>query len=156
MVSVLLDSCLQLPGSYAQKFHVFAEGMLRQASLRCGEESFRLMEVEVYFTSADHPDPFTHGDELQNQPDVWYWHRKGTTYIENSFKGLDITLGNTGRKGGLLIRSIFNTRTGQFIEGASKVVDTLLAGLKCRTVAVAIAKLAYLHIYNGQSPLPIY
>lgn len=88
MVSILLEACLKLHGIYPQKFYIFAESMLRQARLHCNSHTYRLMEVEVYFTSTDHPDPFTHGDALQTHPDIWYFHRKGETYIENSFKNL--------------------------------------------------------------------
>src|SRR5579884_354019 len=155
MVSLLLDACLRLPGTYPQKFYVFAESMLQQARLHCHDQIYRLMEVEVYFTSAEHPDPFTHGDALQTQPDIWYWHRKGETYIENSFKGVDISLGGEGRKGGLLIRSLLNTQTGEFIEGTSKVVDALLKQLQCSSIREVVQRLPSLGVHDPKSPLRI-
>lgn len=73
------------------------------------------------------------------------------TYIENSFKGLDITIGNGG-PGGILIRSVLDS-SGTPIEGPSKVVDHILALTGRAKITDLIPHLGELKVDDPTSPL---
>jgi hypothetical protein len=96
---------------------------------------FRMCELELYLTDADHKDPFTHCDEQQMSNQCWYFHRMRNSYKEGTFKGLDITIGTPGvRYCGILIRSLCEmttdgktwTETDRFIEGPCNCVNALI------------------------------
>lgn len=98
---------------------------------------YRMCELELYLTDSSHPDPFTHCDDHQMTDQCWYFHRKGSSYKEGTFKGLDITLGISGvRHCGILIRSIREytsdgktwCATDNFIEGPCNSVNELICG----------------------------
>jgi hypothetical protein len=75
---------------------------------------YQIVEVEVYATCEQHPDPFTHCHPEQLLESAWYFHRASRSptagYREGTYKGLDIALGTRGGDGerhvGVLIRSI--------------------------------------------------
>jgi len=85
----------------------------------------RLTELEFYFCGDKHQDVFTHQDELQKTSGNWYFHKSGSGYKGGSYKGLDITFGQSGY-GGILIRAI-ETMSGTYIEGPSTCVDQILS-----------------------------
>lgn len=116
-------------------------------------QTFRLVEVELYAYSAGvYEDRFTHCDPQQGMAGTWYFHKKGGTYKNGSFKGLDVTFGTgSGVSVGVLIRSISrildtppssssgvaftDLPLGDVTEGPSLVVDTLLAAAGFKTIA---------------------
>ena len=112
---------------YLSNFSSIASQLINQYILNINSHHYRLAEVEFYYINADHPDVFCHGDTLQSQPGLWYFHRAGgKTYIENSFKGVDISIGDKTGIGGILIRSLASYPEGKIIEGPSKCVDLIL------------------------------
>eukprot|EP00744_Colponema_vietnamica_P015710 GILI01022030.1.p1 GENE.GILI01022030.1~~GILI01022030.1.p1 ORF type:complete len:459 (+),score=66.74 GILI01022030.1:73-1449(+) len=123
--------------------------------------SFDLVEVEAYVIGPNHNDTFTHTDPQQGVFGTYYFHRMGPgkSYKGGSFKGMDITIGNSlvqpasvgkhassGSKwshpapfyGGYLVRSLRNTSTGDVIEGPSLVVDTLLAATQKSSILALV------------------
>ncbi len=93
--------------------------------------SFRICEIEIYWYSPKHQDEYAHKSKEQLLPDRWYFHRPTLTsssYKEGTFKGLDITMGNNkDRYIGILIRSLLNLKTNEFIEGPCNCVKALIA-----------------------------
>jgi len=98
---------------------------MNQYALFINNIPHRLAELEFYFCGDKHQDIFTHQDDLQSTSGNWYFHKVGTGYKGGSYKGIDITFGQNGF-GGILIRAI-ETIDGEYIEGPSKVVDTILS-----------------------------
>lgn len=125
---------------------------LRRATLHAGKSIFRPVEVEVYYTSPDHPDPFTHRTALQKLPKRWYFHRQGASYRGGSFKGLDMTLGDGNGEGGLLLRGI-TTAEGTRIDGPCKLVEHLLQAAGYLSVAEFDAAIGTREVDDTDSPL---
>ena len=104
--------------------------MLRSTELIVFGASCRLVELEVYFYSDVHPDPFTHRHELQRTNGRWYFHRMGNSgkaalaYKNGSFRGLDISIGGECEWGGVLIRSIETPK--EIIDGPCLCVNFIL------------------------------
>jgi hypothetical protein len=99
--------------------------LLNGCRLVAGGREHRLTEVECYYHSADHPDPFPHSDPIQHDRGLWYFHKTRGEYRGGSFKGLDLTFGHGEATGGVLIRGV-ETPDGRLIDGPSLTVDHLL------------------------------
>lgn len=102
--------------------------LLNQTVLVIKGVPHRLTEIEIYYTSIEHPDPFNHCHPLQQLSGYWYFHSATKTigsYKGGTYKGLDITCGSTNTYGGILIRSI-ELPNKSILEGPSKIVDYLL------------------------------
>eukprot|EP00013_Stygamoeba_regulata_P022577 CAMPEP_0177655732 /NCGR_PEP_ID=MMETSP0447-20121125/15145_1 /TAXON_ID=0 /ORGANISM="Stygamoeba regulata, Strain BSH-02190019" /LENGTH=337 /DNA_ID=CAMNT_0019159713 /DNA_START=45 /DNA_END=1055 /DNA_ORIENTATION=- len=125
-----------------------ASSLLNDFALRAGSRLYRLAEIEFYFTTppeAHHDDPFTHCDELQNHLGYWYFHRTGSGYKGGSYKGLDVSLGQGGGAGGLLIRGLRSMHDGELISGPSLCVDRLLVDCGHDSVAELVDALQSVH-----------
>jgi 3-methyladenine DNA glycosylase Mpg len=97
---------------------------------------FRICEIEMYFKDRkSHVDPYVHGSPDQLTCGNYYFHKfSNGTYKAGTFKGMDITFGNENCHFGVLIRSIENIETHQFIEGPCNVVNTFLSYFKVNNV----------------------
>jgi 3-methyladenine DNA glycosylase Mpg len=115
-------------------FTSIAERLLNGSCLRVGRQPYRLVEIECYYWSAAHPDPFAHRDPIQFHTGLWYFHRTHGVYRSGSFKGLDLTFGQDDASGGVLIRGL-ETPDGTLIDGPSLCVDHLLDATGAATVA---------------------
>jgi len=115
-------------------FMHIAERLLNGARLVVGQQSYRLVEIEFYYWSQAHPDPFTHRNPIQFHIGHWYFHRTHGAYRGGSFKGLDLTFGQGDASGGILIRGL-ETPDGTRIDGPSLCVDHLLEATGTATVA---------------------
>jgi hypothetical protein len=133
-------------------FGRIAARLLNGARLVAGGESLRFAEVELYYFSAGHPDPFTHRDPLQRSCGRWYFHRTRGVYRSGSFKGLDLTFGDGTAFGGVLIRSLA-TAGGTLIDGPSLCVDYLLAWTGSASVAAPDERIGGRAAWDGGSPL---
>jgi hypothetical protein len=113
-------------------FDYYADKFINKSKLVINNHKHQIMEIEFYLTCTDHPDPFTHQSEDQSIPDKWYFHKKGGTYKQGTYKGLDITFRPSHLSpddtcyGGILIRSIYDIDNNKFIEGPCNVVDHIL------------------------------
>lgn len=130
-------------------FDHIAGYLLNQTSLFIMEQPHRIEEIEFYYRTPKHDDPFTHGDSHQRQNATWYFHREGGNYRGGSFKGLDITFGPEDAYGGILIRTISSDE--QQINGCSLCVDHLLKTTKLDHVSKLDAHLKPLHVFD-QNP----
>ncbi|OJT21418.1 hypothetical protein BO221_26720 [Archangium sp. Cb G35] len=114
--------------AYAASFQRMAGLLLNTATCYAGGRPHRFTELEFYFTSPGHPDPFTHGDPMQCERGRWYFHRTGNQYRGGSYKGLDITIGEPGAPGGILIRGLEQLgEDHRLLDGPSLCVDHILA-----------------------------
>ncbi|MEJ5276705.1 MAG: hypothetical protein WHU94_12415 [Thermogemmata sp.] len=102
-----------------------AERLLFQTRLEVLGQPCRLVEIEFYWYSASHPDPFCHRHPLQREPGRWYFHRMGEAYRGGSFKGLDITFSDGQGWGGILLRGL-QLPDGTITSGPSRLVDAVL------------------------------
>ncbi|MEZ4382270.1 MAG: hypothetical protein R3A79_13040 [Nannocystaceae bacterium] len=133
----LLPTADAAEAEHAAAFRATAELLLGGCTLRIAGERYRLTELEFYWTSARHPDPFTHGDPLQREFGRWYFHRQGGTYKGGTYKGLDIAVGAPERAAGILLRGVA-APCGERIDGSCAVVERILE----RTGAASVAALA--------------
>ncbi len=115
-------------------FDRIAAQLLIGSRLLVGRQPHRLVEIEIYYWSKAHPDPFTHRDPIQFHIGHWYFHRTHGVYRGGSFKGLDLTFGDGDTSGGILIRGL-ETPDGKLIDGPSLCVDHLLDATGTATVA---------------------
>jgi hypothetical protein len=133
-------------------FTGIAERLLNGCRLMTGRRALRLVEIEFYWWSAAHCDPFTHRDPIQFSIGHWYFHRTRGTYRGGSFKGLDLTFGQGESSGGILIRGL-ETPEGALVDGPSLCVDHLLDATGAESVAqldrAANDRLAW----EGENPL---
>ena len=79
-------------GSAEHWFARIARELLNNYNLIVAGEKYRLVEIEFYCYAEEHPDVFTHREELQKEFGIWYFHRNAGKYKSGSFKGLDLTL----------------------------------------------------------------
>eukprot|EP01117_Protostelium_nocturnum_P012640 TRINITY_DN4650_c0_g4_i1.p1 TRINITY_DN4650_c0_g4~~TRINITY_DN4650_c0_g4_i1.p1 ORF type:complete len:330 (+),score=123.76 TRINITY_DN4650_c0_g4_i1:127-1116(+) len=132
-LTIPLDS-LKTNQDYEDCFTKMANFLLNKVVVKVNGEDYRLMEIEYYYTNHGkvdgkylHHDPFTHGDPVQRQTAVWYFHKMGSGYKGGSYKGLDIAIGqDQDHVGGILIRSIRKLSDNSVVCGPSKTVDKIL------------------------------
>jgi len=138
------------PNNIKNYFDKIGDIILNKTILKIKTKWFRIAEIEFYFNDGDrHPDPFTHNDTMQYHPNHWYFHKKGGVYRGGTWKGMDITLGQSSPikfSGGILVRSIRELiiakkgskevikEEGEYIHGPSKVVDKILEVFKRNSV----------------------
>ncbi len=94
------------PDALDDWFTRIAERLLNGSRLTVGKQAYRLVEIEFYYWSDAHPDPFAHRDPIQFSIGHWYFHRTRGTLRSGSFKGLDLTFGDGPTSGGILIRGM--------------------------------------------------
>ncbi len=119
-----------------------AYNLLNTTILYINNVPHRICETEAYYINTFYyPDPFIHGDELQKTSGQWYFHRQnGKKYKGGTFKGLDLTCGNSQDYGGFLIRSIMSMTDNHLIEGPCLVVDYILQLCQCQNIADFVQK----------------
>lgn len=115
-------------------FNRIAELLLNRTRLVVKNREHRLVEIEFYYWSPAHPDPFAHRDPIQFDIGHWYFHRTHGVHRGGSFKGFDLTFGNDEASGGVLIRGL-EMPDGTLIDGPSLCVDYLLQATGNATVA---------------------
>lgn len=86
------DSEAHFEGYFTQ----IATFLMQETVLRAENQHYRFTELEFYFQSKDHPDPFCHNNDLQKSKWQWYFHPSG----------IDITFGGEEAFGGILIRGV--------------------------------------------------
>jgi 3-methyladenine DNA glycosylase Mpg len=112
-----------------------AEALLNKYVLVVGEKEYRIAEVEFYIKNDKHNDKYTHGDKNQKKYGKWYFHRfHGGAYKSGTYKGLDLTLGNSQTCFGVLIRSIYDEENDTMIDGPCKSVNKILELNNCTDV----------------------
>lgn len=121
MVKVTSDLC------NAAHFTTISNILLNKSSLVVKNERFRLCEIEFYLKNDDHNDLYVHSIPDQKTFEGFYFHQfKNGSYKSGTYKGLDMTFGNVNSYFGILIRSMMNVNTGEFIEGPCRCVNKIL------------------------------
>lgn len=143
---------LDAPDAATAWFRELAACLLGPCRLRVAGSSCRLVELEFYYDSATHRDPFTHRHAEQATSGRWYFHRIGASYRGGSFKGIDLTFGAHDAHGGILIRSL-ETPTGELVVGPSLCVDHLLGATGASSVAELAEALGGRGALDASSPL---
>jgi hypothetical protein len=111
---------------------------------------YQLCEIEFYYNGDGHTDKYTHGNKDQLTKCKFYFHKYANgTYKSGTYMGCDITLSPDNKTYfGVLIRSIRNIETGEFIEGPCKCVREFFRHFNCTSVS---------EFMNGKtSPLDVY
>jgi hypothetical protein len=140
------------PNALDRWFTPIAQCLLNGSRLVAGGQAYRLVEIEFYFWSDTHPDPFTHRDPIQFHIGHWYFHRTRGTYRGGSFKGLDLTFGDPTSSGGILIRGL-EKPDGTLVDGPSLCVDHLLDTTGADTVAALDRTIAGRLAWQEGNPL---
>lgn len=117
-------------------FTKYAEKLLNNTVLNVKDDSYRICEIEMYYYNAtEHADAYTHCDPLQLENGKFYAHRfKNKTYKSGTYKCMDIAYGDAKNKTyfGILIRSLKNLKTDEFITGPCLCVNELLKHYNCK------------------------
>lgn len=118
-----------------------AKYLLFETHIVANDQTYRMIEIELYICNDKHKDIFTHCHKEQKNMLTWYFHQmsdKEHSYKGGTFKGLDITCGggtnSTDNYGGVLIRAVMNENTNEVIEGPCNVVNELLKQTKCNSI----------------------
>lgn len=101
-------------------FDTLAQLLMNDHGIKSGDNTYLITEIEFYFYSNKHADPYTHCDDEQLTVCKWYFNGMG----------LDLTFGNMDKKihGGILIRGI--KKSGDkplYINGPSNVLKELFS-----------------------------
>lgn len=121
-------------GHFKRELTEVASFLLNSCILVVGKTRCRLVELELYYHSKQHPDPFVHQDILQKEFGKWYLHRKGGTLKNGTFKGIDFTFGTPNTYAAFLIRSIENS-SGELIDGSCLCVEFIMNSIGVETVS---------------------
>jgi len=114
-------------------FEKIANELINNSRVVVGTNAFQIKEIEFYLHRPNHIDPYVDGSEAQKKFGLWYLNRftSHDAYNErNRYKRIDITFGENGTHGGILIRSIKplnETHMPPVIVGPSKVADKIRA-----------------------------
>ena len=112
----------------ADDFDKLANYILNNITINSNGTKFRLCEIEFYYYNETHKDEYVHKSLDQKQYGKFYFHKfHNGTFKAGTFKGLDIVLGRSNTYFGVLIRSIKNIDTSEFIEGSCNVANKLLS-----------------------------
>lgn len=98
-----------------ESFDRIANELMNNWLLKIESKIFRIAEIEFYYKSESHNDPYTHGHVLQNEKEKWYFHGSG----------IDITFGTNETYGGILIRAIYNIIDDNYIYGPLNCVTEI-------------------------------
>jgi hypothetical protein len=126
-------------------FQTTARTLFRDWALQCQDKLYAMAELEFYLHDETvHADPYVHCDDAQQTKGEWYFHRASAAKIGFTLKGVDLTFGDNGSYGGILIRGIRpiqvrsadpkKQRVGPLIDGPSRTVDTILTDCEVNSV----------------------
>lgn len=143
-------------------FEKIADELINNSCVRVGTNAFQIKEIEFYLHRPDHSDPYVDRSDAQKTFGLWYLNRftSHDAYDErNRYKRIDITFGENGTHGGILIRSIKplnETQTSSVIVGPSKVADKIRAFVnEAGSSLEAIRENKEGFIFSSESPLRI-
>lgn len=142
------------PPQTLQDCEEFIIQLLRRGEITAGGAILHPLELELYYWSPEHPDPFVHRHPLQREYGRWYLHRTGSGIRSGSFKGVDLTLGNGEAFVGVLIRAVRRV-DGTIMAGPSLVVDHLLKLLKLSHPAELDRRVSGYQAWDRRSPLSV-
>jgi hypothetical protein len=143
-------------GDFPSVLRTWPNALLNDFALFVNGELLLLREIEIYYHSPDHPDPFPHRYPLQKECGAWYFHRTGNSFRGGSYKGLDLTIGNEGDGiyCGILFRAL-ERPDGSLVQGPSLCVDYLLAVTATSTVSELDRRANALGAFEEDNPLSL-
>lgn len=140
--------------AFGEWFAAIADRLLNETEFLVNGVAHRLIEDEFYRHSHDHADPFAHRDPIQCEMGRWYFHRTGGRLRGGSFKGLDLTFGDSTSHAGILLRGL-EKPDGSIVDGPSLLVDHLLKTTHSNNVET-LERLAEKHkAWDLNSPLAL-
>lgn len=147
---------------YQTEFTNLANKFINEYSLCSSTGKYDILEIEFYYNSPGHPDPFVHCDDDQSAPNMWYFHKQnGKSYKEGTFRGLDITFSLNEKSknkiyGGILIRSIYDIENKKMYEGSCLSINQIMG--ETSSVANFVSKLDSMDIKysNEEIDYPLY
>ena len=113
--SELNSNSLSHKKQIASCFDRVADHLLGKCILTIDDRIYVLSEIEFYYYSDIHPDPYVHRHPNQLKTGLWYFHNVGQ----------DLTFGSEGCYGGILIRGIATNDKLNFTDGPVKTFDKL-------------------------------
>jgi len=117
------------------EFSNIANHILNNTTLVAKDNRYRICEIEFYYFGEGYEDAYTHCSEEQKQNCKFYFHKYKTgTYKSGTYKCLDITISDGEIYFGILIRSIMNLETGEFIEEPCRSLTDILKQFDCKEV----------------------
>ena len=117
---------LESSGQIQVQFEKVAGMLLNGFTLIVSGKPYRLFEIEFYYYSPIHPDPFVHRHPQQLTKGRWYLHKKAALYRTGIYRGVDLTFGDEYAQtyGGILVRGIVNPDDQkEYVYGPAKCVD---------------------------------
>lgn len=96
-------------------FDTVADYLLRNCKILVDHRTYAVTEIEFYYFSEEHPDPYVHKHPNQLKTGIWYFHDVGQ----------DLTFGSDGEYGGILIRGISSLDKSRYIDGPVKTFDEM-------------------------------
>lgn len=143
-------------------FEKIADALINNSRVEVGKNRFQIKEIEFYLHRPEHNDPYVDRSDAQRTFGLWYLNRftSHDTYDErNRYKRIDITFGENGTHGGILIRSIkplSEPHTPMVIAGPSKVADKIRAYVtEAGSSLDNIKKDQEGYVFSSESPLRI-
>lgn len=100
-------------------FNRIAFDLMNNWMFKIESKLYRICEIEFYLKSESHNDTYTHGHKLQKEKERWYFHSSG----------IDITFGENGFYGGILIRAIYDIKENQYTYGPLNCVTELFSNI---------------------------
>lgn len=113
--SELSSESLSHKDAIASCFDRVADQLLRKCLVILDDRTYLLSEIEFYYYSDIHQDPYVHRHPNQLKTGLWYFHNVGQ----------DLTFGRDGSYGGILIRGITSTDRSHFADGPVKTFEEL-------------------------------
>ncbi len=111
----LNSSTLTNKAAIKPRFDEVAKYLLSHCFISVDEREYYLAEIEFYFHSENHPDPYVHKHPNQLETGLWYFHNVGQ----------DLTFGSSGSYGGILIRGLRSHDGEKYIDGPIRTFDEL-------------------------------
>lgn len=136
-------------------FNDLSELFLNRCLLKVKDKYFRFVEIEFYLYDSEHKDEYVHRSPNQKLWNKWYFHKKGESYKEGTFKGLDMTFGDDSRYFGILIRSIYDIENNVVIEGSCNIVKRIFKEYNCENVKDFIKQNEVLDMNNNRKDLTV-
>jgi hypothetical protein len=109
-------------------FDYMANTLLNKYILVINKREYRIIEIEFYLHSDNHPDDYVHRHPDQLSSNMFYFHKfKSGSYKGGTFKGHDLCFGDENTYFGILIRSIYDIANDTVIEGPCNTVNRILS-----------------------------
>lgn len=97
------------------RFDLAADYLLKHCLLSIDGHNYAVTEIEFYYYTGIHPDPYVHRHPNQSKTGLWYFHEVGQ----------DLTFGDGGSYGGILIRALKAADNDAYMDGPVKTFNGL-------------------------------